>query len=223
MTISKAPVGVLGGTFDPIHNGHLRLAMELAAQLALHQVRLIPNGQPPHRGMPGAPPGQRAKWIRVAVAREPRLCLDDRELLRDGPSYMTDTLASLKADLPDQPLCLVMGRDVFAQLPQWHEWQRLFELAHIVLINRPEVTTELQPQAQAELEQRQTHDIQALHTHDAGLIYGYEPPPLAISASRIRTLLANGHSPRYLLPDAILDDIMDAGVYQCPENSQQLS
>src|SRR5699024_2419974 len=138
--MTQAPVGILGGTFDPIHNGHLRLAMELVACLSLDHVRLIPNGRPPHRDAPGAAPGQRAKWIRLAVANEPRLRLDDRELLRDGPSYMVDTLGSLRAELCAQPLCLVMGRDVFAKLPEWHDWRRLFDLAHIVLINRPEVT-----------------------------------------------------------------------------------
>lgn len=214
----KAPIGVLGGTFDPIHNGHLRLAMELAAELRLDHVRLIPNGQPPHRGAPGACAGQRAKWIRIAVANEPRLRLDDRELLRNGPSWTVDTLASLQADLPGHPLCLVMGRDVFAKLPEWHEWQRLFDLAHIVLINRPDVTIELQPRARTELEARGSDDIAALHSRPAGLIYGYAPPPLAISSSRIRELLAAGHSPRYLLPESILTDIMDAGVYQNPED-----
>lgn len=217
MTSSKAPVGVLGGTFDPIHNGHLRLAMELVSALGLDHVRLIPNGDPPHRNAPRATPGQRSKWIRVAVANEPRLRLDDRELLRDGPSYTVDTLASLKTELSEHPLCLVMGRDVFAQLPEWHEWRRLFELAHIVLIDRPGLEVELQPDASTELEARGTDDHRALRRSAAGLIYGYAPPPLAISASRIRELLANGDSARYLLPESILDDILDAGAYQTPE------
>lgn len=220
---NKAPVGVLGGTFDPVHNGHLRLAMELVAELELDHIRLIPNGQPPHREAPGATPGQRSKWIRVAVSEEPRLRLDDRELLREGPSWMVDTLASLKADLPGQPLCLVMGRDVFAQLPEWHEWQHLFELAHIVLINRPEIATQLQKQAQTELDARHTDNNHALHSSESGLIYSYAPPPLAISASRIRDLLASGHSPRYLLPGRILNDIMDAGVYQQSEKTKDAS
>jgi len=218
--MTQAPVGILGGTFDPIHNGHLRLAMELVACLSLDHVRLIPNGRPPHRDAPGAAPGQRAKWIRLAVANEPRLRLDDRELLRDGPSYMVDTLGSLRAELCAQPLCLVMGRDVFAKLPEWHDWRGLFDLAHIVLINRPEVTIDLQTQAQAELAARHTDDSRALHASPAGFIYSYAPPPLAISATRIRELLIAGHSPRYLLPESILDDIMDSGVYQCPQNIQ---
>lgn len=223
MAITTAPIGVLGGTFDPIHNGHLRLAMELVAELELDHIRLIPNGQPPHRCQPSAAPGQRAKWIRVAVASEPRLRLDDRELLRNGPSYTVDTLASLRADLPNQPLCLVMGRDVFAKLPEWRDWQRLFELAHIVLINRPDLPTELQPQAADELCARSTTDTHALRSRNAGLIYSYAPPPLAISASRIRALLATGESPRYLLPDSVLADIMDADIYRHPENLQPVS
>ena len=210
----NAPVGVLGGTFDPVHNGHLRLAMEMAIALDMDHVRLVPCARPPHRGAPTASPGQRAKWIRVAVSIEPRLRLDDRELLRDGPSYTVDTLASMRAEMPETPLCLIMGRDVFARLPQWHEWERLFDTAHIVLIDRPDIDIALDPAAEAALKTREVEDIGALHTQLAGHIYTYAPPPLAISASRVRELLAKGESPRYLLPTAVLDDIMDAGVYQ---------
>jgi len=212
--VNKAPVGILGGTFDPIHNGHLRLAMELATELKLEQVRLIPNGRPPHRDQPVATPGQRAKWIRVATANEPLLRLDDRELMRKGASYTVDTLASLRAELPDTPLCLIMGRDVFAKLPSWHEWTRLFDYAHIVLIERPDLTSEYAAQATQALEDRRVDEAQALHQSLGGHIYCYAPPPLAISASRIRQLLSTGESPRYLLPAAILDDIMDAKVYR---------
>lgn len=210
----NAPVGVLGGTFDPVHNGHLRLAMEMAIALDMDHVRLVPCARPPHRGAPTASPGQRAKWIRVAVSIEPRLRLDDRELLRDGPSYTVDTLASMRAEMPATPLCLIMGRDVFARLPQWYEWERLFDTAHIVLIDRPDIDIALDPAAEAALRTREVEDIGALHTQLAGHIYTYAPPPLAISASRVRELLAKGESPRYLLPTAVLDDIMDAGVYQ---------
>lgn len=211
--MNNAPVGILGGTFDPIHNGHLRLAMELATELRLSQVRLIPNGRPPHRDQPVATPGQRAKWIRVATANEPLLRLDDRELMRRGASYTVDTLASLREELPDTPLCLIMGRDVFAHLPSWHEWQTLFEYAHIVLIERPGMHADYAAEATQVLEKRQVDNVEALHSALGGTIYNYAPPPLAISASRIRELLAAGGSPRYLLPATILDDIMDAKVY----------
>ncbi|MGN8160282.1 nicotinate-nucleotide adenylyltransferase [Salinisphaera sp. RV14] len=209
----QGPIGILGGTFDPVHNGHLRLAMELATDLKLAQVRLIPNGRPPHREQPGATPGQRAKWIRVATANEPRLALDDRELMRKGASYTVDTLASLRADFPHNPLCLIMGRDVFAKLPSWHEWRKLFDYAHIVLIERPGLSAEYAPEATAELDARSSDDVDDLHHSRAGVIYNYAPPPLAISASRIRALIASGASPRYLLPAAILDDIMDSRIY----------
>lgn len=221
MNPSKGPIGILGGTFDPVHNGHLRLAMELATDLRLDQVRLIPNGRPPHREQPGATPGQRAKWIRVATADEPRLALDDRELMRTGDSYMVDTLASLREDFPGHPLCLIMGRDVFAKLPSWYQWQRLFEYAHIVLIERPGLSAEFAPEAKAELQKRSTSDIEQLHRQQAGLIYNYAPPPLAISASRIRRLIACGESPRYLLPATILDDIMDSDIYRSPASEAE--
>ncbi|RJS93624.1 nicotinate-nucleotide adenylyltransferase [Salinisphaera sp. Q1T1-3] len=216
-----APIGILGGTFDPVHNGHLRLAMELATELKLAQVRLIPNGRPPHREQPGATPGQRAKWIRVATADEPLLALDDRELLRRGHSYTVDTLASLRTDFPDRPLCLIMGRDVFAKLPSWHRWEALFEHAHIVLIERPGLHAELAPEARELLAERGVDDIRALHEHLAGAIYSYAPPPLAISASRIRALIATGASPRYLLPEVILEDIMDTDIYRAPAQSAE--
>lgn len=212
--MTTRPIGVLGGTFDPIHHGHLRLAMELASAVELAHVRLVPCARPPHRGAPGASPGQRAKWIRVAVGDEPLLRLDDRELLRDGPSYTVDTLASMRAELPDTPLCLIMGRDVFAKLPQWHEWERIFDNAHIVLIDRPDIDIPLEPAAAATLEQRRVDSPAPLREALAGHIHVYTPPPLAISASYIRKLLARGDSPRYLLPTDVLDDIMDAGVYR---------
>lgn len=208
------PVGILGGTFDPVHNGHLRLAIELVDQLGLAEMRLIPSARPPHRGEPAASPGQRAKWLRVAIAEQPGLRLDDRELLRDGPSYSVDTLGSLRAELPDTPLCLVMGMDVFAGLPDWHEWQRLFDYAHILLVARPGTDEALPADAQTVLDQRGKSDAAALRQSLAGAIVRCEPPPLAISASRIRSLLAAGRSPRFLLPDVVLADILDADVYR---------
>lgn len=212
--MNTRPIGVLGGTFDPVHNGHLRLAMELTTALDMAHVRLVPCARPPHRGAPTASPGQRAKWIRVAVGDEPLLRLDDRELLRDGPSYTVDTLASMREDMPNTPLCLIMGRDVFAKLPQWHEWERIFDNAHIVLIDRPDIDVTLEAAAAKALAQREPASADALHNNLAGHIHTHAPPPLAISASYIRELLARGESPRYLLPTAVLHDIMDAGLYQ---------
>lgn len=213
-----APIGILGGTFDPVHNGHLRLAIELRDMLKLASVRLVPSARPPHRQAPAATPGQRAKWLRVAIADEPDLYLDDRELLREGPSYTVDTLASLRAELPDTPLCLIMGGDVFSQLPEWHEWQQIFDYAHIVLVERPGVQTRFPTAAQAELDRRSA-GAQALRTTLAGSIHVCKPPPLAISSSHVRELLASGRSPRYLLPQAVFQDVLDAGTYSQDRNN----
>src|SRR5699024_7538330 len=147
----------------------------------------------------------------------------NRELLRSGPSYTVDTLASMQEDLPGQPLCLVMGRDVFAHLPSWHDWQRLFELAHIILISRDGAHDDLHPDAANELTARSTSDSRALRAQASGLIYSHAPPQLAISASRIRHMLATGRSPRFLLPESTLDDIMDAGIYQNPQDTRTRS
>lgn len=211
---TDAPIGILGGTFDPVHNGHLRLAVELAEGLELGQVRLIPSARPPHRGAPVASPGQRAKWIRVAIADEPKLRLDDRELLRDGPSYTVDTLASLRREFPGAPLCLVMGRDVMAGLDQWRDWPTLFDYAHIVLVERPDTDSELPAAVTAELQARRNDDPKALTVIEGGAIHVCSPPPLTISGTRIRELLTAGRSARYLLPDVVLDEILDAGVYR---------
>lgn len=208
------PIGILGGTFDPVHNGHLRLAVELVQTLGLAHMRLLPSARPPHRGAPGATPGQRAKWLRVAIAGQPRLRLDDRELLRQGPSYMVDTLVSLRRELPQTPLCLVMGRDVYAGLPQWRQWERLFDYCHIVLVDRPGIDPALPECAARELKARHGADAAALGQSLGGGIHVCSPPPLEISASRIRGLLAAGLSPRFLLPDVVLNEILDAGVYQ---------
>lgn len=210
----KAPIGVLGGTFDPVHNGHLRLAVELAESLGLTQVRLVPCARPPHREAPVASPGQRAKWIRVAIADEPRLRLDDRELLRDGPSYTVDTLTSLRRQFPDSPLCLIMGRDVMAGLDDWRDWRQVFDYAHVILVERPDTDGEFPAAVAAELSKRRDDDPAALTASTHGVIHVCSPPPLTISGTRIRELLAAGRSARFLLPDVVLDEILDAGVYR---------
>lgn len=207
------PIGILGGTFDPIHHGHLRLALDTAELLRLAEVRLVPNGQPPHRDAPIANAANRASWVGLATDPEPRLTLDDRELKRTGRSYTVDTLADMRAQWPQTPLCLIMGRDVFAKLPSWHDWRRLFDLAHIVLIDRPGPRPTLADEAAAELDTRQVTDPSVLAAHSAGAIIPIEPPTLAISASRIRHLLATDASVRYLLPDSVLEELMTNETY----------
>ncbi len=210
----KPPIGILGGTFDPVHNGHLRLAVQLRDLLGLAQVRLIPSARPPHRKAPAAAPGQRAKWIRVAVAGEPNLILDSRELIRSGTSYTVDTLADLQKELPDTPLCLAMGDDAFAALDQWHQWERLLELAHLVVVPRPGVSSKLPPRIAKLLAEHEIKNPAQLRSSRSGHIYHTEFPLLEISGTEIRDLLRAGKSPRYLLPEEMLREITDLEVYR---------
>ena len=133
----SAPIGVLGGTFDPIHYGHLRPALELLEALALAEVRFIPCRLPAHRGAPAITPEQRLELVRLATADQPGFVADDRELRRPGRSYMVDTLASLRQDLGETPLCLILGGDAFAALHTWRRWEDLSKLAHFIVMQRP--------------------------------------------------------------------------------------
>ena len=133
-----APIGVFGGTFDPIHYGHLRLAEELADRLQLGEVRIVPARVPPHRAAPKVTSSHRLEMVRLACAGNPRFLVDDRECRREGPSYTVDTLLGLRAELAaDTPLCLLMGVDAYLALTTWSRWERLYDLAHIVIAHRP--------------------------------------------------------------------------------------
>ena len=131
-------VGVVGGTFDPIHDGHLRMALEVANRLALDEVRFIPSAKPPHRDEPDATDLQRLNMVELAIMGEARFILDDREYRREGDSYMVDTLESLRDEMGrDVSLILILGSDAFLGLTSWHRWQRLLELTHIAVVVRP--------------------------------------------------------------------------------------
>ncbi|MCE9549463.1 MAG: nicotinate-nucleotide adenylyltransferase, partial [Betaproteobacteria bacterium] len=135
--MNQAPIGILGGTFDPIHNGHLRLAQEALEQCDLAAIHFIPSGTPPHRTAPHASAVQRLDMVRLALQGNAAFVLDEREIYRIDPCYTVDTLTTLRAELGmQQPLCLLMGGDAFLLLHSWHEWKRLFELSHIVVMQR---------------------------------------------------------------------------------------
>ena len=131
------PIGIFGGTFDPIHYGHLRTALELQATLDLAVVHFVPCANPPHRAAPMTDGALRLKMVRAAIRDERGFVADDRELVREGPSYTIDTLASFRAEFAAQALCLMVGMDAFLGLPQWHRWRELTTLAHIVVAHRP--------------------------------------------------------------------------------------
>ncbi|MDE2052430.1 MAG: nicotinate-nucleotide adenylyltransferase, partial [Gammaproteobacteria bacterium] len=131
------PIGLFGGTFDPIHYGHLRTAFELWQELRLAEVRFLPTGSPPHREQPLADAELRLRMVQAAVADQPAFVVDDREVRRTGISYSVDTLTELRAEYPDRSLCLLLGMDAFLGLPNWHRWRDLLGLAHIVVAHRP--------------------------------------------------------------------------------------
>ncbi len=211
-------IGLLGGTFDPIHFGHLRGALEAGECLELDELRLIPSARPPHRGQPGATPRQRLDMVQLAVdeksgARNGML-VDDRELARDRPSYSVETLESLRSDLGDAvTLFMILGWDAFGGLPSWHRWEELLELCNLVVLQRPDFDPELPEVLKDLLAARSVSDPASVSAR-CGQIVCLSQTPLAISATHIRALVAAERSPRFLLPDVVLDYIETNGLYR---------
>jgi nicotinate-nucleotide adenylyltransferase len=195
------PLAILGGTFDPIHHGHLRAAWEAAEALDA-EVRLVPARTPPHRPPPVADAAGRVALLRAALAGQDRLRIDTRELDREGPSYSVDTLASLRAEIgPARPLVLLVGADAFAGLASWQRWRDLFTLAHVGVLNRPGVSHA--PSAELAdfiAARRGTHP-----QGPAGGVLDIAITPLDIAATAIREAFAVGHEPRFLMPATCFD------------------
>ncbi len=205
-------VGILGGTFDPIHYGHLRSALELLQQFDFDHIRLIPSARPPHRPQPKATPEQRVMMLHLAIKNSQQFVVDDCELKRDGPSYTVDTLRSLKQEMPEQPLYLILGSDAFSHLSTWHQWQQLLDLSHIIVIARPE-----QPLSLPEEMTSWYQDHLAIPEDTAllaGKIWPVTLTQLNISASAIRRDLVKGRSPAFLMPDPVVSFIEQLGLYQ---------
>ncbi len=198
------PLAIFGGTFDPIHLGHLCVAWE-AAELLDAEVLMMPAGLPPHRPPPIASAAQRLAMLQVALRGQSRLIPDARELAREGASYTVDTLAGLRAEQGDRPLVLLLGADAFAGLPEWHEWRRLLDLAHIGVLSRPGEQAPLPDALRQAIADRRVDDAAALQLAPAGCVIELAVTPLEISATRIRQLLAAGRDPRYLLPAGLFD------------------
>jgi nicotinate-nucleotide adenylyltransferase len=203
--VSLQAVGILGGTFDPIHIGHLTVAWE-AAELLDAEVRLMPASVPPHRPPPLASPAERVAMLRAALAGQSRLTLDARELQRVGPSYTIDTLHELRAEQGSRPLVLLLGADAFAGLPGWHRWRELFDFAHVGVLSRPGVEAAWPDALVQEVAARRVEEVAALRAEPCGKLIELAVTPLEISATRIRELLAVGRDPRYLLPAGLFDE-----------------
>ncbi|HEY7744117.1 MAG TPA: nicotinate-nucleotide adenylyltransferase [Burkholderiales bacterium] len=217
--MANAPIGVLGGTFDPIHYGHLRLAEELGEQLRLEEVRFIPSGTPPHRSAPAVPAEHRLAMTRLAAGGNARFRVDEREVRRAGPGYTFDTLKELRAEAGDaRPLALLLGADAFLEFATWHRWREIFGLAHVAVAHRPGFPVEQwaarMPQPLGhEYTARRLQQPLAIHLSPAGGIVVVPFTALDISATAIRDMLRAGASPRYLLPGAVLDYIRSHHLY----------
>lgn len=213
-------IGVLGGTFDPIHFGHLRPALEVHESLGLQALLFIPSHVPPHRDAPVAAARHRLAMVEHAIAGVPGFRIDSRELDRSGPSYTVDTLRALRAEIgAERPLLLIMGLDAFAGLDTWHRWREIPALAHVVVARRPGSTM---PEDAAYLELAgATESRSALEDRACGLVFFQSVTQLDISATDIRERLSGGRSPRYLLPDSVWHYITEHHLYQRhPEDLQ---
>lgn len=216
------PIGVLGGTFDPIHVAHLRLAHEAWELLGLDHVRFVPSARPPHRDPPRASAAQRLAMVELAIADHPGFVADPRELARNSPSYTVDTLDSMRAEFgATRPVCLLVGADAFVQLETWHRWRDLFALAHIVVAHRPGFAPEawvahMGTRLAGEFEARRTQSAETLRQHPAGRVLAMPITQLDVSASGIRALLAAGREPRYLIPESVLGYIARNHLYRKP-------
>jgi nicotinate-nucleotide adenylyltransferase len=211
-------IGILGGTFDPVHFGHLRPALEIRQALALDEIRLIPCHLPPHRPRPVASPQQRVAMLEAAVRKYPEFRIDPRELAREGPSYTLDTLTSLREEMGETGLCLLTGRDAFSSLPTWHRWRELIDLCHMVVMTRPGPEAPAAAELANFIQRHRVQDAALLEQQAAGLLLFRPVTQLEISATQVRRLLAQGHNAGFLLPEAVLDIIQQQGLYQTEDN-----
>jgi len=207
------PLALFGGTFDPVHYGHLRCADEARQKLKLKNLYLLPAGSPPHRNTPQATAKQRLEMLQLALPEFPQLEIDEREINRSGPSYMVDTLQELRAEFQQRPLLLLIGQDAASHLHSWFHWEQLFALAHIVILTRPGAKAEYRQDVAQQIQQRSDFDVQKLLRSEAGRVLRLEVASIDISATTIKSIIRLGRSPRLMLPESVLDYINENRLY----------
>jgi nicotinate-nucleotide adenylyltransferase len=211
-------IGILGGSFDPVHYGHLRTALEVQQFLGLDEIRLIPSLLPPHRPQPQASPQQRVAMLNAAVENYPVFKVDTREFDREGPSYTLDTLISLREEMPAVDLCLLVGMDAFQVLASWHRWHELMDYCHMVVLDRPGAQLPTQGELADFIRLHRVMDADKLGKQSSGLLYFHSVSQLQISSTAIRKLLASGGDAGFLLPESVLDVVRSKGLYSVAEN-----
>ena len=211
-------IGILGGTFNPVHYGHLRMAQELAESLNLDTVRFIPAANPPHKDAPAISAEQRAAMVQLAIANNSRFVFDDRELHRAGASYTLDTLHSLRDELgKDVSITLFMGSDAFTKFDTWHHWQEIIALCHIALVQRPQLRGhehKLSQSLETFLHHHYSENSDDLRHAPCGFVTMRQITALDISSTAIRHALQHGNSVRYLMPDSVIDFIQTHQLYR---------
>lgn len=213
-----SPIGIFGGTFDPIHYGHLRTAFEMLQALRFAEIRFVPSGDPPHRGRTYAPAALRLEMVRAATAKEASFVVDDCELHRAGPSYTVDTLTAIREQYPASSLGLILGMDAYLGLASWHRWDEILNYAHIVVAHRPGWRApDIGPLGEL-LAEHGTHRIDDLHEQTSGRIYIHAVTQLEISSTEIRDLVLAGRDPRFLMPDVVRDVIVNSHCYATGES-----
>jgi nicotinate-nucleotide adenylyltransferase len=208
------PLALFGGTFDPVHYGHLRCAEQARRVFGLERLYLLPAGQPPHRLTPVATTPQRLHMLRLAQAEFPNLAIDNRETRREGPSFMVDTLGELRSENPGRTLVLLLGQDAMNNLHRWRQWLKLFELAHIVTFPRPGARPDYAPELAEQIERRECPGPGALLAKPAGGFLHLDLELIDISATEIQLTIRRGDSPGGMLPDSVLGYIDEEGLYR---------
>ena len=220
MSNSGAPlVGIFGGTFDPIHYGHLRIAEEIVKTVGLQKLYFVPAGMPRLRHSPVASPQHRVEIVRLAIQKNPDFVLDEREINRGGVSYSIDTVREFKQEFGEEiRLCFVLGADAFINLPEWNNWKELFNLCNFIVSTRPGYTLTLikellSKELREECSQRWVSNTESLRKDTSGLIFIASTTMLDISATSIRAHIADGRNVRHLVPSATVNYISENKLY----------
>ena len=205
-------IGIIGGTFDPIHLGHLRPALEITEKLELDEMRFIPSAKPPHRWQPEASAEDRLAMVRLAVEGTDKFIVDDREYHREGASYTVDTLATIRAEIGETtPLCMLIGVDAFDSFTQWHDWQKILELTHLVISPRPGYSLDLSADW---IKDRLVKSAENLRKYTTGKLFISDVVQFDISATYIREQALKKRSLHYLTPKSVCDHIEAHGLYK---------
>lgn len=188
-------IGVYGGTFDPIHLGHINFASNIQSVISLKKIHFIPCGIPAHREAAAANNEQRLMLLEAALGNEPQYVIDDREIRRGGVSYMIDTLQSLKQDYPDEGLSLLLGSDAFLEFEHWRDWQGILNIANLIIAERPgfDSSVFLKEKTLSDLLERSYTDNKEIFQNSRnGKIWIEKIPQFDISSSQIRDLVKRG-------------------------------